>query len=906
MPISVLVLFSLAALDHQGRVTFADQPVPGASIKLTAAGRERFTATGPDGVYRFPGVDGAFTVEVGMQLFAPQRREFPAGAADAVEWVLELLPRDRVQATRQPPSYQRSEVTATAPPAPRPARSEQPVAPASPELQRQADEGFLVNGSVNHANLSPFAQLPAFGNNRRSQRSLYNGSLGLILNNAAFDARAYSLTGQNTLKPDYSRVQGLLAFGGPLRIPRLLERRGPQLTFNYQWTRNRNATTETALVPTAEQRNLLPAAQVSPQARALLALYPLPNFTGSSRYNFQLPLVRGLHQDDLQARGQKQVRRNNYNGAFSSQSTRTDSPSLFGFLDTGRILGWNATAGFRRNLNPRSFVNTSVNFNRFTSRTTPYFSGRENVSGNAGIQGNNQEPVNWGPPNLFFTSGIAPLTVDQASLQRNQTASASADWFVARQGHNVSLGYTYRRQQFNVLAQQDARGTFGFTGPDDFLHFLRGTPDTSAIAFGNADKYLRGRVNEAFVNDDWRLSPALTINAGLRWEYWSPVTEKYGRLVNLSPVTGAPNAVLPRPDRNNLAPRVGLSWRPLAASSIVVRAGYGVYYDTSIYQPIALEMAQQAPLSRSLRVANTPATPLTLANGFRATGAASATTFGVDPGFRTGYAHTWRASVQSDLPAALQFSATYTGSKGTRGQQQILPNTFPGGLAVPPFGFAYLLSDGNSIRHAGEFQLRRRLRSGLTAELRYTWAKSLDNALPGGRGRAMIAQNWQDLSAERGRSNFDQRHLVNATFQYTTGKGLRARWMKDWTLASQLNAGTGLPLTPLLGAALIGYNGILRPDAPAPGVFAAPAPGRWGNAGRNTIGGPRQFGVTASLGRTLRSWDRVNLDLRIDAANATNTPTFPAVNTTLGHAQFGLPMAVNPMRTAQVTLRAGF
>ena len=88
------------------------------------------------------------------------------------------------------------------------------------------------------------------------------------------------------------------------------------------------------------------------------------------------------------------------------------------------------------------------------------------------------------------------------------------------------------------------------------------------------------------------------------------------------------------PDKNNISPRIAMSWRPFSASSMVVRASYGIYYDTSIYQTIANQMAQQSPLSKSLQVANTPTTPLTLANGFIGDPNITATTFAVDPNFQ--------------------------------------------------------------------------------------------------------------------------------------------------------------------------------------------------------------------------------------------------------------------------------
>src|SRR5262249_43920710 len=347
-----------------------------------------------------------------------------------------------------------------------------------------------------------------------------------------------------------------------------------------------------------------------------------------------------------------------------------------------------------------------------------------------------------------------------------------------------------------LVGQQNPRGTFTFTGAAagyDFAGFLLGTPDTSALAFGNADKYFRASYYDAYVNDDWRLRPSLTVNGGVRWEYSAPITERYGRLVNLdvapgflavAPVVASnrsgsltgrryPDSLL-EPDRQAIQPRIGLSWRPFLASSMVVRAGYGVYYDTSVFMAIASRMAQQAPLSRSLSIANSAATPLTLANGFSAPPNVVLNTFAVDPGFRVGYSQSWQLSVQRDLPRSLVVTANYLGTKGTRAQQQFLPQTYPAGAANPcsgcPSGYAYLTSNGNSTRHAGRIELRRRLHSGIAGQLSYTFAKAIDDAALGGPGQPpVIAQDWLDLGGERGLSSFDQRHLVNLQMQYTTG-----------------------------------------------------------------------------------------------------------------------------------------
>ena len=270
---------------------------------------------------------------------------------------------------------------------------------------------------------------------------------------------------------------------------------------------------------------------------------------------------------------------------------------------------------------------------------------------------------------------------------------------------------------------------------------------------------------------------SFTLNVGVRWEYNSPITELYGRLVNLdvapgftavAPVLGSsPTGPLTQqsypgslvhPDKNNIAPRIAMSWRPFSASSMVVRAGYGMYYDTSVYQTIATQMAQQSPLSKSLRVQNSPATPLTLANGFIGDPNITANTFAIDPNFRVGYAQNWQISVQRDLPFALQMVATYLGIKGTRSQQQFLPNTFPAGAVDPcptcPSGFTYLTSNGNSIRHAGTTPTAPPAAQRIHRELQYTFSKSIDDAALGGRGQGGSLDRPELAGPERASARF--------------------------------------------------------------------------------------------------------------------------------------------------------
>ena len=922
----------------------------------------------------------------------------PARSATKARKMKKSTPAASSVAADQSPGFQRADVRASAE-GEAPGNSAGPVAAGGDT--GQASDAFLINGSAENGATSAFATNPAFGNMRKGFGARYNGALVVNMDNALLDARTFSLTGQDTSKPYYNHLQGSISLGGPLVIKHLLpySRTSPNFFLGYQWQRWRNASVYTGLVPDDAERagdfsqavnragqplaivdpttglpfpnNVIPQSRISPQAMALLGLYPQPNFSGSSVYNDQIAATGISGYDGVQGRVNKMIGSRNVAFAqFGWRRTNNTTPSLFGFNDSTYTSGFQTVTNWMHRFNQRTFLTINYTFSRGSQLVTPYFAYVRNVSGDAGITGNNQQPQNWGPPNLTFSggSGIQPLTDAQESYTRSQTGAVGGNLYWNHRSHNVTAGGDFRRQQFNYLSQQNARGSFGFTGAAtqktsdgtvvsgtgfDFADFLLGVPDTSAIAFGNADKYLRESVYDGYFTDDWRMRAGFSVNWGLRWEYSAPITEVYGRLVNLditpgfaseAPVlaynpggslTGQryPSSLL-RPDKGGWEPRVGFAWHPLLGSSTVIRGGYGITRDTSVYQTIAARMMQQSPLSKSLSVSNSAADPLTLADGFNASPGITANTFAVDPNFRIGYVQNWQLSVQRDLPGGLVMTTTYLGTKGTRAQQQFLPNTYPAGAVNPcpaclP-GYYYLTSNGNSTREAGTFQLRRRLHSGFTASAQYTFAKAIDDASLGGRGQGstVVAQNWRDLSAERALSNTDQRHLLNATLQYTSGMGMhggtllsgwRGQLLKHWTVLTNMSAGTGMPLTPIYGAEVVPNTGVsaaIRPTytgasiyAASPGLFlnpaalVAPLNGQWGNAGRNSITGPGTFSLNASLERSFADG---KFDFRLDATNALNHVVFGSWVANISSPQFGTPLSPTAMRVVEVNIRWRF
>jgi hypothetical protein len=1020
---------SAAAREYRGVVTFGGLPVPGAIITATQ-GAKKFTAVSdPSGAYHFDDLpDGAWTIEVEMQCFQAIHAQVTIGAdTQQGKWELALLPVEQLMA--------RTKVV-TNPILPQPAVSAAPSGkkagqtaaadmPKPPESSNdQSADGYLVRGSENNAATSRYATNAAFGNTRSGNKGLYTGGFAAIFDSSATDARPYSISGAEAEKSTYDHITNAIYFGGPIRIPRLLPR-GPDFFVNYAWTRNNNAAINIGLVPTLAERggdfsglvnaqgapitiynpftgaaypnNKIPVGSspgdLSTQATALLALYPLPNpnVPAASGYNYQAPVLNSEHQDALQSRidNGRIGRKDLFFGGFNFQSTRADSVNLFSFVDSTATLGLNGNIHWTHRFSQRFFLFTGYTFSRLRTEVRPSFANRENISGNANISGNDQDAANWGPPSLSFSSGVAALSDGNGAFNRSETNGVSVSVGMYRGRHNISAGGDFRRQQYNDDFQQNPRGSFGFTGAatanaatsgttgSDFADFMAGVPDTSAIAYGNADKYLREPVYDGFFTDDWRILPVLTINAGVRYEYSAPITELHGRIANLdlnsafsagAPVVGNdpvgsitgthyPDSLI-RPDRRGIEPRIGISWRPIPASTVVVRGGYGIYRDTSVYQSLVLAMAQQAPFSTSFSVENGAACPLTLANGFDC---ASTDTFAIDPNYHVGYAQTWQLSVQRDLPMATQMVATYSGVKGTHGAQEFLPNTYPPiDAANPctdcPIGFVYRASGGNATRQAGQIQLRRRLKNGFTASVDYTYSKSIDDdATLGGQGyvttsaqnqnavsaapsspSAAIAQNWRDLHAERARSTFDQRHLLNATAQYTSGEGLgggtlmsgwRGRLLKEWTLLGTVSAGSGLPETPIYPVAVpgTGYTTVVRPSLTGASIYGAsgathinaaayeaPATGEWGTAGRDSITGPNQFTLNSSLARTFRPHGKTYLDLTLSATNLLNHPAFTNWDAIWNGAsassqqQFGRPLAAGAMRSLQTTIRLRF
>jgi len=1038
---------SAIAIDHRGRVTANQLPIPGATVIAVCGERKLVTTTDEEGNYLLEGLEpGICELRIEMFGFAPARRTVHIEAGGGLlEWTLELLKPPSVPTLKAPLAETNLAEEWSK-------LQETPAEPEPTAEEQDANEAFLIQGSLSrglelgaapeapaslpgseHAPPAPLVDKPArapaiakgtpkkagaltrlararvarkalaaknFGNRRRGGSDNLRGAFYASWRNSALDARPFSLTGQSAPKPPYSHTRFGFMVGGPLRIPKLIESDRSFIFLNFTGVRSRNPYQATGTLPSPAERagdfsasairapvtiydptsrtpfpgNLLPAQRIDPVAQGLLEFIPPPNQPGRVQ-NYRLLESQRQNTDNFALRfSQPLERRHRLSVSLNWQRRSGENLQPFGFRDENSTRGWRATLSWSYNLQRRLVHNLSWEIQGNRHETLPYFAFKRNVAAELGIIGPSTQPENWGPPNLSFTN-FSDLT-EASAIERRDRSSALTDSLTLMRGrHNFTFGGEYRRVRLDSRTDQNARGSFTFSGlvtsgldargqplpftGFDFADFLLGLPQSSSIRYGSSNNYFRGTAYNLFWQDDWRLHRHLTLNNGLRYEFSSPLREKFGRLSNLDiapgftgaavvtpgsigPYSGRFPEALIDPDRNNFSPRLGLAWR--AGNHTVLRAGYGVFYDSSVYNRFAPRLASQPPFANTGHLTTSLARPLTLRDGLVALPATTIrNTFAVDRSYRLGYAQTWRLSIQRDFASAYVFELGYLGTKGTRLDIQRSPNRAAPGSPLTAeqrrqianaVGFIWDSSEGNSIYHGLEARLTRRFRRGLSFNAIYTWSKSIDNASSIGGAGNVVAQNDRDLRAERGLSSFDRRHALTLSYVLTSPSDARsalltragrAAWLlRNWNLSGQLTLQTGSPFTARVmgNRADSGGTGVIgsgRADATgqpvkAPGwrffnleAFTTPPPGRFGNAGRNTIPGPGFAALNAALGRSFRVGEsRRWLEIRLEASNLTNHVNYTRLDTVVNSLNYGLATQTAPMRALTATLRYRF
>lgn len=843
-----------------------------------------------------------------------------------------------------------------------------------------------------------------FGNRR--QQNQIRGQLSFTLNNSIWDAKPFSLTGQSLPEPAYAQSRFSLNVGGPLVIPKLIKDPSTFFFLSYFGTRQRNPYSAVATVPTDLERegnfsqsvqgtstgggvtgvqifdpathqpypgNIIPASQISPIALGLMAYIPHANQAGLVN-NYQYLASPVNDTNNVGFRIQRNITKKDrlaFNMNYQNRDGQNAQP--FQFFDALSGWGFNGQLQYTRTISATLINNLRLIFNRNVNQTIPYFSYGVNVAAELGIQGTSTNPANYGPPNLNFTN-FGALSDGTPILTRNHSDEAGDTFSMIRGRHNVQLGIDYRRNDLSTVSDSNGRGTFNFTGTAtsqfvdgvavpgtgfDFADFLLGYPQSSSIRYGEPATYFTNNVYSAFATDNFQVSSNLTVTLGLRYEFFSPFTEKYGQMANLDigpgfatvavvtpgtvgPYSGQFPAGLIEPDYKDFSPRVGIAWKvPHQQKSTLLRAGYGIYYNGQAYFKFPSNLAQQPPFATSSSVNSSPANLLTLAEGFTTVTADDVTnTYAVEKNYRTPYAQTWNASLQHDLGKGLFVNLTYIGTKGTGLDVLIVPNQGPPGTfhsftSSNITGYTYDESNGNSTFNALQTQLTQRFRKGISFTAFYQYGKSIDNSSSFGGAGNTVAQNWLDISAERGLSSFDRRQVFTGTWILTspiasgTSRVAPSSWQgrafKDWTLSGGLTAETGTPLTArVLGnqstnLAQTGGVGSGRADTTGLPVedgsglfnldaFAVPPSGQFGNAGRNTIPGPGMVALNLTFGRAFQigGETRRRLEFRWEATNVLNQVNYTNLYTVVNASNYGLPAAASSMRSMDINVRYRF
>ena len=844
-----------------------------------------------------------------------------------------------------------------------------------------------------------------FGNRRNQQ---IHGQASFTLQNSAVNAKPFSLNGLDIPQAAYAQSRFSLVVGGPLVLKKLVKDPKTQFFFTYFGTRGKTPELFAETVPSAAFRsgdfsqatqslgtsatsvpvtifnpatnqpfpnNAIPKNQLSPIALSLLKFYPLPNEPGTAN-NFQYETAQVANANNIGLRVQREVSsvdRLSLNFQYQNRDGSTAQP--FGYSDATNGYGLNARLQWTRNISATAIANTQLQFNRSYTEITPYFSTLSNIAGELGIPGTSSNPLDNGPPTLNFTN-FGGLTDSNATLNRNQSQGLSENISVLKGKHSITLGGGFTRADLSARTDPNGRGTFNFTGVAtsqldssgravtgtgyDLADFLLGLPQSSSIQYSGFNEYFLQNQWSGFLQDEWKLRPNLTLIGGVRYEYFSPFSEKYGRLANLDiapgysavstvtpnqagPYSGAFPSGLINPDFNNWSPRLGLAWKlPWTKRSTLVRAGYGIYYNGQAYIQFASSLAYQPPFAVSNSVNTSSSNVLTLNKGFTSTSPDQVTnSFAVDRNYRTPYASTWNVSIQHDFGGGYFAEVGYLGTKGTRLDVRTLPNqALPGSFQSTnqgtqisnATGFTYDQSLGNSIFNALQLRLNRRFNHGISLVAFYQFAKSIDDSSTFGGAGNTVAQNWLDLAAERGLSIFDIRHQFSGTFVITSpvaGPGSRipgdsklGRLLKDWQLSGGITAQTGNPLTArVLGnsqqLAQTGGTGKGRADTTGEPIIAGPGffnldafttvpSGQYGNAGRNTIPGPGLFSLNLAFGRSFNLAERRRVEFRFESNNVLNNVNYTNLYTVVNAVNYGLPSAASAMRTLDIVVRFRF
>jgi hypothetical protein len=706
----------------------------------------------------------------------------------------------------------------------------------------------------------------------------------------------------------------------------------------------------------------IPVTELSKAGLALLNYYPLPNITPNSLGdNYQANTTTESHQSQISGRynrsfgaapvrgqrgqagartpGQranvKPVLRQSIAENFAYSHTASSSTNLSPLLggksvSNGYSFTSSYTVGYGRLNNT-----ATVGWNRSRAEATNYFTdGTVNPAVTAGVFVGNptiySNPFYYGLPsvNISGIGGVYDLTNTTPSNKVNQTITISDQAGWSHKRHNMRYGIDFHRIHADTIGGTNVLGSFTFSGfstegtalqaagcvtsitqpcGSPVADLLLGLPQQTGITAGLSKIYLRGNSWDWYANDDWRVKAGLTLNFGLRWEYFSPYSEKYGHLVNLNltesaTITSACSTTatvcpaitnvcatasagcaavgsntLVKADKSMYSPRVSLAWSPKYkfAKNTVVRLGFGINYNTGQYALFAQKLSFQQPFSvTQTNTLSTPTSPTTCtpanmslnvlnggATGFNCSTQTTQSNYGVDPNYRLGWVQVYSLDIQRTLGMGVVLNVGYNGALGSNLDIVRAPNRNAIGILNSTSGqFNYEDSLGYSRANVLAVNARKRLQKGVSLQATYTYGHSIDDASSVGGSGNSIAQNDQNLGAEESNSSFLQRQNLTGSWVYEppfgpnraflNKGGLMAKIFDGYSISGAFTFATGGYLTPVYSGTsseiAAGAGNSLRPDrVPGVSIFSTGSQKSWFNKAAFSAPAPGTYGDAA-------------------------------------------------------------
>jgi hypothetical protein len=822
----------------------------------------------------------------------------------------------------------------------------------------------------------------SFGRNAGGEISVVTRSGGNQFHGTAYEFfRNGALSGNNFFAPSdqpapkYQRNQ----FGGTLGGPLVHNR-----TFffaDYEGTRMAAGQTLVTNVPTLGERagdfsqsgllaidpttgqpipgGKVPQYYLNPIGLKIAALYPQPdrsvrgaNFVSSpsltdSVNHFDVRLDHSFRRsDDLFAR--YSFVDDKLFDPFAGSSGDASVPG-YGLNVPSR--SQNAALGETHIFTPALVNELRLAFNRVSNGDFPQGQGTS-VNRQLGLPELSTNPRDWGLT-LILVNGFSPIGDEPTSPEHGTTntwqVADNAAWTRGR--HLAKFGLDLRLLQQNAYRDIESHGFFNFTGlllGNPLEELLLGAPTETGGATENNPQHLRSRSYDFFATDTWRVRPDLVLTLGLRYEYNSPAVDAANRADVYNPATGSlvqlGQSGFPRggynPDYRGIAPRIGLAWSPGGRNTTAFRAAYGIHYDQSPLAPGEglyfsapyYNFSLYYPIQGLVNLSLTDPFP----SNFPFPYPGSAIAF--QRGLRAPYVQQWNVGIQRQLGRSMAFEIAYVGSKGThlidsRNINQPQPSVNqqnPG--PNPDFSEIDIIeSQANSTYHSLQGRLQQRLWRGLSLLASYTFAKSIDDASGffNTTGDPNFPQNSYNLSAERGRSDFDIRQRFTLSYAYDLPVFKGHRWMGGWQSFGVLTLQTGQPFTVALlpdndntntGISQLGFGANDRPNVagnprlsnPTPGewfntaAFTTPPNGHFGNAGRDILDGPGSRTVNFSMVKNTAVSERLNIQFRTEFFNVLNRTNFNLPDNFVGSSTFGQVVSAQDPRRIQFALKLLF